>query len=107
MISLMPCGEALMVSPMGTPSRNMRTDACPFASTQSSFTPFQHHVETESMNVATRSSESPCCYSCWSTLLFPAHCFVHFGATRMSNPAYSWEWASELMLLKTDYDPDL
>ena len=54
MISLMPCAEASIVSPMGTPSRNMRTAACPFVSTQSSVTPFQHHVETAAMNVATR-----------------------------------------------------
>src|SRR5260370_32327186 len=54
MISLMPCAEASTVSPMGTPSRNIRTAACPLVSTQSSVTPFQHHVETAAMNVATR-----------------------------------------------------
>src|SRR5258705_6320840 len=31
MISLMPCAEASIVSPIGTPSRDMRTDACPLA----------------------------------------------------------------------------
>src|SRR5713101_3673816 len=54
MISLMPCAEASTVSPVGTPSRNMRTDACPLVSTQSSVTPFQHHAEIAAMNVATR-----------------------------------------------------
>src|SRR5215468_1706706 len=53
MISLIPCAEASIVSPMGTPSRIRRTAACPFVSTQSTVTPFQHQVETAAMNVAT------------------------------------------------------
>jgi len=51
---LIPSAEASIVSPKGTPSRNIRTAACPFVSTQSSVTPFQHHVETAAINVATR-----------------------------------------------------
>src|SRR5215475_4198064 len=54
MISLMPCAEASIVSPKGTPSRNTRTAGCPLVSTQVSVTPFQHHFEMEAMNVATR-----------------------------------------------------
>src|SRR2546425_1064957 len=51
----MPCAEASIVaSATGTPSRDMRTDACPFVSTHASVTPFQKCEATAPMNVATR-----------------------------------------------------
>ena len=55
MILSMPCAEAsIVVTATGTPSRDTRTAACPFVSTQASFTPFQK-CEAVAMNFATRS----------------------------------------------------
>src|SRR5437773_1315438 len=51
----MPCAEASIVaSATGTPSRDVRTDACPFVSPDESVTPFQKCEATAAMNVATR-----------------------------------------------------
>jgi hypothetical protein len=51
----MPCAEAsIVVSATGTPSRDTRTAAYPFASTHASVTPFQK-CAAAAMNFATRS----------------------------------------------------
>src|SRR5215468_7106586 len=55
MISWMPCSQASIVSPKGTPLLDTRTADCPLVSTQSSVTPFQQHLETAAINVATCS----------------------------------------------------
>src|ERR1700758_1432423 len=54
MISSMPCSEASIVSPKGTPSRSTKTVVCPFVSTQSNVTLFQHHVDRAAIYGATR-----------------------------------------------------
>src|SRR5215469_18108902 len=51
----MPCSEAsIVVSATGTPSRDTRTAACPFVSTQASVTPCQKCAAV-AINFATRS----------------------------------------------------
>jgi hypothetical protein len=56
MIRSMPCAEASIVTNVpGVPSRDIRTDACPFVSNHASVRPVQKCEAKEAMNFATFS----------------------------------------------------